>query len=36
MGTTHSRLIDDLKTLLPSWQRHLRAPNLSPRTITAW
>jgi site-specific recombinase XerD len=36
MGTTDSRLIDDLETLLPSWQRHLRAANLSPRTITAY
>ena len=34
MASTDSRLIDDLKTLLPSWQRHLRAANLSPRTIT--
>ena len=30
------RLIDDLETLLPSWQRHLRAANLSPMTITAY
>jgi len=36
MASTDSRLIDDLKTLLPSWQRHLRAANLSPRTITAY
>ncbi len=36
MGATDSRLIDDLETLLPSWQRHLRAANLSPRTITAY
>jgi hypothetical protein len=36
MASTHSRLIDDLETLLPSWQRHLRAANLSPRTITAY
>jgi len=36
MGTTDSRLIDDLETLLPSWQRHLRAANLFPRTITAY
>jgi len=36
MAPTDSRLIDDLETLLPSWQRHLRAANLSPRTITAY
>jgi site-specific recombinase XerD len=36
MGATDSRLVDDLKSLLPSWQRHLRAANLSPRTITAY
>jgi site-specific recombinase XerD len=28
--------VSDLEMLLPSWQRHLRAANLSPKTITAY
>lgn len=27
---------DSLTTLLPSWQRHLRAANLAPRTIQSY
>jgi hypothetical protein len=36
VSATDSGLVDDLEALLPSWKRHLRAANLSPRTITAY
>lgn len=36
MRTAESLNVDDLSILLPSWARHLRAANLSPKTITSY
>ncbi|MCU1453847.1 MAG: integrase family protein [Acidimicrobiales bacterium] len=34
--TSTPRTLPDVESLLPSWQRHLRAANLSPRTIQSY
>jgi hypothetical protein len=33
MAVTAEENVTGVRALLPSWQRHLRAANLSPRTI---
>jgi site-specific recombinase XerD len=36
MVPTDQNYLEDLEILLPSWRRHLRARNFSPKTITAY
>ena len=36
MVSTDQNYLEDLEILLPSWRRHLRARNFSPKTITAY
>ena len=36
MTTRQTVALNDLSTLLPDWCRHLRAHNLSPRTIASY
>jgi hypothetical protein len=35
-GTTTRPIVGDLRPLVTSWLRHLRAANLAPKTITTY